>query len=242
MNTIICSAVFLFFSLSLFSDNGDSIPIKEGKKQFGIIYSPEYSFRTLRATTEAKPFSDLRDNIEIPKFGYSTGINFSYQLSSTCSFEVQALFSDKGEKTKKYDLKNPVIVASQDKVPYLISFVNHYYYLDVPLKINYYLITKKIKFYLTAGISANAFLYQKTISTIDYKDGSSETSTSVSHPDFQKINFGVLAGFGMNYNLTDKYTLKLEPVYKHSITSIVTGPVKSYLYSAGINIGFARIF
>lgn len=242
MNKVICSALFFFLSVTVFSNTGDSIPIKEGKKQFGFVYSPEYAFRAIRGNAEEKTFLDSKDKIEIPKFGYSAGINFSYQLSNTCTFEIEALFSDKGERTKKYDLNNVVYISTQDKIPYRNSFVNHYYYLDVPFKINYYLISKKIKFYLTAGISANAFLFQKTVTTIDSKDGSSEKFISISHPNFQKVNFAMLAGLGMNYHLTDKYVLKLEPVYKRSITSIVNAPVKSYLYSAGINIGMAYQF
>lgn len=242
MNKIICPILFLLLSISVFSKNDDTI--KAGKRQFGLMYSPEYSFRSLRSTSDAdaKTSLEFRDKMDIPKFGYSAGINFSYQLSNKYSFEVQALFSDKGERTKKYDLQNPIIIASQDKIPYHISFINHYYYLDLPLKINYYLFVKKVKFYVTAGISANVFLFQKTTSTVDNKDGSSEISSSVSHPNFQKINFAVLLGLGMNYNITDKYVLKIEPVYKHSVISIVNAPIKSYLYSIGLNVGIARIF
>lgn len=240
MNKLICQVLFLFLSSSLLSNNGDSI--RADKKQIGAVYAPEYAFRNLKWNADSKIFADVRDTLEIAKFGYSAGLTFAYQLNNKCTFEVGALFSDKGERTKKYDLQNSIIIAEQDKVPSTASFINHYYYLDIPLKFNYYLYIKKVKFHLTAGFSTNAFLYQKTTTTIENKDGSSETSSSFYHPNFKKINFSLLAGFGINYNLTDKYVLRVEPLYKRSINSIVEAPVKSYLYSFGLNVGIAYIF
>jgi opacity protein-like surface antigen len=212
------------------------------KKQFGVVYSPEYSFRVLKAGNDEKALFDLRDSLEIPKFGYSAGFNFSYQITNKCMFEIGLLFSDKGERTKKHDLKNTVFIAEQDKIPATSNFVNHYYYLDIPLKFNYYLIQKKINFFLTAGISVNSFLYQKTLTTIENKDGSSKVYNTVSHPKFEKINFALIAGFGINYNLTDRHVLKLEPLYKRSITPIANAPIKSYLYSLGLNFGITCRF
>lgn len=220
---------------------GDSVP-HEKKIQFGFIYSPELSYHILKANADAKFMENIRDTMEIPKFGYSAGINFSYKLTNNFSFEVEALYSDKGERTKPYDLGNSVIKESMDKVVSKSSFNNHYYYLDVPLKINYYLINKKIKFFISGGLSVNTFLYQKISSTIENRDGSIDKTKSISHPKFEKINFAALVGIGLNYDLTDKYTFKIEPVYKQSFTSIVNAPIKNYLYSVGINLGIARMF
>ncbi len=249
MNKIINSSLFfLLLPFSLFCNTaGDSIkpadslpPVK--KMQFGVLYAPELAFRMLQSTADAKGMADIRNTLEVPKFGYSTGFNFSYQFTNKFIFEIEAIYTDKGERTKKYTLENVVSNEFQDRIPSKISFIHHYYYIDVPLKINYYLINKKIKFYITGGASINTFLYQKTTTITELKNGSDEKSNSISHPKFEKINLSVLAGFGINYDLTDNYTFRIEPTYKQSVTSIVNAPIKSYLYSFGINFGIAHLF
>jgi hypothetical protein len=247
MNKIISSFLFFILPFSLFCNaedsikTGDSLPI-ERKMQFGAIYSPELSYRMLKANADAKLMENIRDTMEIPKFGFSAGVNFSCKLTKKCYFEAEALFSDKGERTKQYNLGNTVKDETQDQIPSKSSFNNHYYYLDIPLKINYYLVNKKIKFFISGGLSINAFLYQKTSTTIENRDGSVDKMSAISHPKFEKVNFAALIGVGMSYDLTDKYIFKLEPVYKQSITSIVNTPIKSYLYSIGLNFGIARMF
>jgi len=52
-----------------------------------------------------------------------------------------------------------------------------------------------------------------------------------------RINFAVVAGLGINYDLTSRLTFRVEPTYRRSITSIINAPIKGYLYSAGINTG-----
>ena len=240
MNKIILSTLLVLFSCSLFAGTGDSISGEQ--KQIGIIYSPEYSYRTLKSNADGASIADFRNKTEIAKFGYSAGIRFSYLLSSKCGFEIQALFSDKGEQSKKVDLKNTVYISSQDKVPNNSSYVNHYYYLDIPLKINYHVTNNKNSFFLTAGASVNTFLFERTTTTIDNKDGSSEKYSSTSHPKFESVNLALLAGFGFDYHLTDQYSITLSPVFKHSITSITNSTVKGYLYSAGINAGLSYVF
>jgi hypothetical protein len=245
MNKICAGLFFLLLPLSLYCNTGDTIKkvdsINAEKMQLGLVYSPELAYRTLRSGADGKWMKDVRDTLEIPKFGYSAGISFSYQLSNKCTFEVEALFSDKGERTKKYELANEVY-GNQDKIPSKSSFVDHYYFLDIPLKINYYLITGKVKLFVSAGASVNTFLYQRTTAIIERKDGSEEKYSTVTHPNFEKLNFALLFGAGLNYDLTDKYVFKLEPVFKHAITPLVNAPVKSYLYSVGINLGISYKF
>jgi opacity protein-like surface antigen len=190
--------------------------------------------------------TDFRDTVEIGKFGFSAGFNFNYKFSDNLIVEAEILFSDKGEKTKKYTLTQ---TGNMSEIIDLRSvsaatFNHHYYYLDVPLKINYYLLTKNVRFYFTAGVSFNTFLYQKTTTVLEKKNGSEEKLTSFSQPKTEIVNLSLLAGVGINYNLTDRYSLKLEPVFKHSLNPIINkdAPIKSYLYSLGLNIGIAYYF
>lgn len=240
-----CLALMLL-PFTVWCATGDSIKagdsIKPDKRQVGFVYAPEYAYRTLKSAQDERWITETRDEVEVARFGYSTGINFAYKVTAKCMFEAQALFSDKGETVKNYELGNIAIASYLDRIPDKGALINHYYYLDVPLKLNYYLLNSNVKVYVTGGASVNYFLFQKTITILKFKDGSEEKYTSRSQPAFEKINIALLAGFGINYDLSDKYTLKIEPVFKHAITPVINAPVKTYLYSAGINFGVAYTF
>jgi hypothetical protein len=186
----------------------------------------------LKPDEDSKWIADIRDTLEIAKFGYSVGANFVYKINKKIDVETGILFSDQGERTKKYALED--VPSGQEPVMYSFNF--HHYYLNVPLKANYYILTGKLKFYVTAGISANVFLSQKVTSITSFGNSDSRT-TSKNNSGFSRINLAVLAGCGIKYPINSKANLKIEPVYMRSVTSIINAPVKSYLYSFGMNIG-----
>lgn len=201
--------------------------------EIGITYSPNYCYRKLKADASSKWISDIRDTMEIAKFGYSAGINLVYKIKNNFSLESGILFSDKGEKTKEYLLGN----SSSGKLPINNTDIHHYMYLDIPVKANYYILTGKLKLFVTAGVSANIFLIQKNTSILGYSDRASEKQTSKINSGLSKINLSFIAGLGIDCPVTKKINFKIQPIYSRSINSIINTPIKSYLYSAGLNIG-----
>lgn len=219
-------------SIDTIKVNSDQIK----KIYIGLTFSPAYCYRTLK-TDDAlgQLVIDSRDTREIPKFGFTTGVGLIYILNKRFNFETGLLFSDKGEKTKKTDL----IWSQPDPIlPIKSTFIYSYQYLDIPLKVNYYIINKKLNFFISAGLSANIFLTYKQTSIQEFSDGRTEKHTSGSiYNNFSKVNFALLAGFGIDYDLNNKIRFRLESIYRRSINSIIDAPVKSYLYSAGLNAG-----
>ena len=241
MNRFFNCFLFVLIPFSVICNTSDSIHPR--KMQLGVIYSPDYCYRTLKATGESKWMVAIRDTMEIPKFGYSTGVNFIYKIASRLSVETGLLFSDKGFQTKKYTPEGKINSSDPStKHPLKIAYLHHYYYLDVPIKLNYYIYLGKINFFLTAGLSVNTFLHQTVTTLTTYTDGKTDSKKATAPSPFEKLNVAVIGGFGMNYNLTDTYTLKIEPIYKRSITSIINAPVKSFLYTAGVNVGISCHF
>lgn len=227
--------VLICLPFILFCQSSDTT--RSGKLEIGISFSPDYSFRTLKPDDTSKWITDSRDSIEIPKFGYTVGAFLNYKLNKKIKIETGILFSDKGEQTKKYSLENTV--SGQQPIKY--SFNDHYYYIGVPVKADYYFLIGKLKFYITAGVSADIFLFQKITSIVSYANNDQKTN-STSNPGFTRLNLAVVAGCGINYPISKKINFKMEPIYRRSVTSIINAPVKSYLYSAGINIGVYKNF
>lgn len=211
---------------------GQTDTLKKKKTEIGISFSPDIAYRSLKPDGSSSYIADIRDTLEIPKFGYTAGLNVGYTLSKKLSIEAAVLFSDRGERTEKYT--TDAAITGQATTKYAYNF--HYYYLGIPLKADYFLITKKLRLYITAGISADFFLGE-TVSAITYTGNERTKENTFADPGFSKVNIGMLAGAGIRYPVGKRSEFFAEPVYRRSLTSITIAPVKSYLYSGGLTLG-----
>jgi len=223
--------LFLFIHSALVCQIVDST--KANKFEIGLTYSPDYCFRTLKSDQPVNWVLETRDTLEVAKFGYTTGLNFVYNLSKNISIGSGFLFSDKGKKTKLYSLENSV----SGKLPINNTIIYHHYYIDVPIKANYFILTGKLKLYLTGGICASLFLVQSNVSIWEYSDGHTERNSTSSSSGFSKINFAYIAGFGLDFSLSQNFNFRIEPGYRRSINSISDTPIKEYLYTSGLSLG-----
>lgn len=205
----------LVIPFRVFSQTADSLHSR--KLDIGFNYSADYSYRNVTAAESNKNIVAMYDSIEHGRYGSTFGLNGIYSFSDKISLSVGVLFSDKGEKTK---------VALVDRK---LSYLNHYYYLDIPLKGNYFVFKKQI--YLTGGISSNLFL-KSTIRDVDQDKAENSNLT------INKINMSYLGGIGFNQQLSDSWYFKSEVLYRHSINPIMKAPINRYLYSVGISAGF----
>lgn len=215
---------YLILLLIPFGGFGQSNENNQASKiDIGYTFSPEYSYRFLKSTSKDQWIVDNYDTLEFSKFGYSLGINGVFNLYSNLSISSGVIFANKGDQTKK------------ELSPSLNNYQNNYYYIDIPIKANYYLLHEKFKLYFSGGFSVNLFLNHSIISK-DIK--SNDIYRITDNSSLSKINLGINTGVGFDVNLTDKWYFKMECLYKQSIISIGNTPVKKYLYSIGPNLGF----
>ena len=213
----------------LYCQSTDSLKLK--KHHIGISFSPDYSFRILKSDANTTFIKNTLDTLEVAKLGYTTGLNYTYSFSKKISIATGFLLSNKGEKTKK----------TFSSVPAKFNYNNQYYYIDIPIKANYYLIHKKVKLFVTAGLSTNVFLVQKTSQITGYTNDDVKNNF-YNKTDISAINFVMLAGFGIDCPLYKSWSFKLEPLYRRSVTPTTNTAVKKYLYSVGLNVGFYKAF
>jgi len=226
-------SLFALLPLISFCQNYDAP--NTNKIAIGLTYSPDYCYRNIKTDTSYQWLAEWRNDLEIPKYGYTTGLNLALNFNKRFALELGILFSNKGEKTKKYDMLGN---QPDPDLPTNITFIYHLLYLDIPIKVNYFILTQRTKLFILAGLSPSVFLTQKITSIAEYSDGSIKTNTSPGASGFSKINLTFIAGFGVSYDLTKIITLKIEPTYRRSITPIFDALVKEYLYSMGLNTGF----
>jgi hypothetical protein len=222
--------------LTLWCQNTDTT--KPGRISIGITISPDYGYRVLNTSKSSTWIEDIRDTTEIPKFGFTAGIDLAFRINKRISLEAGLLYSDKCYQTKNITLVDLNTSGQPDTLfPAIAKSTYHYIYLEIPIKINYYLLTKRAKLYLTGGISLNILLAQKSNLKVEFKDGQNETYKSTVTSGFRTINLAALAGVGFSYDVTKRIYFKIEPVFRCSMTPIFHAPIQEYLYSIGLNTG-----
>ena len=200
--------------------------------RLGVTFSPAYSYRTLKGS-DIHGMLNSRNDYEIAKFGYSGGLNIDYNLKSWFGIESGILYTNKGYRTKKTYLSydDPVIGNSQ-----WIRTTYSYHYIDIPLKIRFSAGWEKIRFSAAAGITTG-FLAGQT-NTLQFENGRDKSPNYAS--DYNRVNLFPTISAGMDYKVTSKSTLRLEPVFQYGLvkTSKSEGPISDYLWSVGVNVSY----
>lgn len=230
MKTKITSLLFILISSVVFGQTAE--PVSSSKVSIGISFSPDYCYRSLHSESSFQLGTEFRDTMEVAKLSYTTGLSLLFKPWDRVSFETGLYFSDKGYKTKVMDLYdiNPLIHLAVNRV----KTTYHYYYLDIPLKLNYYLLKGKVDLFVSAGVSANIYLSQRATCKLEDPE---ETQTISSRGDLSQLNMAVLISGGIDYEISNRLNLRIEPIFRHAITPIVEAPIKEYHYSIGANFG-----
>jgi hypothetical protein len=217
---------------------GAQDPGNDLKSSLGINFSPDYTYRNL-GNKEA-PLAKFYNDVEIPSFGYTVGFMSTTPLHHKMRLEGGFMFSNKSYKSKKYSENtdgyyyvNGNFVKLDNRA---YSYTN--YFIDIPLKANYYFIQSKVKLYATLGIQPGIYLGTRSVYSFYYSDGNTQVIDNTHRFSvYHKMQFGALAGCGLEFNLSSKLYLKFEPIFRYNFTSLSDEAVKQHVYSAGINCG-----
>jgi len=215
----------------------------------GVSYSPDYCYRDLKGDgTDVINSNIARSNsVESAKYGFTTGLSARFSLTKNLQLETGLYFADKGERlvidlsTLTFgDMIDPRygFVYETSEVPGTVIANNKYMYAELPLKLNYIILDKKMRLAISGGTSLNTMVGYNQKSTHKYEDGSkSVSSNSFSTANFTRFHIGVIGGLSLEIPLSEKLALRLEPTYRRSITAINNDRIREYLYSAGMNLG-----
>lgn len=236
--SVIPFILFVFLSISVKSQAEELEP---KKFSFGVSFSPDYSYRSLHSNNPDYDFAmNQLNDWEVPAFGFTTGLSVRYLANEKFELESGIQFSD---KTYNFDVNkddfltpdNGLNQPDDPAIPERSVTQNHYYYLGVPIKLNYYFLQKRFRMYVSAGVSADFFLDDKSKSFMKFSDGTEIHENFENDYDYNKISLTGLAGFGAETKLSQRVGIRVEPVFRYSFTPLVAAPMKGYLYSAGLN-------
>jgi hypothetical protein len=239
----------LFVCLLIIKAYSQDIPaVNNSKFQFGVNFSSDMCYRTLKNNNGSSSNDEIikgRNSSEIPKFGYTTGVNLAYNLNKTIGMEIGLQLSNKGYQTEtndcvygeSIDWPYEYLSLNDPSIPSLSKLIHSYYHIEVPLKANFTFGKKKIRFIASAGVVTNFLVDKITTGVFLYSDGSKKRESNSSDKSYYYTNFSPMASFGIDWKITPKMDLKAEPTVRYGIIKIIDAPVTEYLWNCGLNVG-----
>lgn len=205
--------------------------------QIGINFSPDVCYRTLYNKSKDISGAEIlkeRNENELPKFGFTTGVNVSYTIKKYVGIEAGIQYSNKGYQDKILELIFP---QPAPDLPLKSKRIDDFHYLDIPIKANFFIGNKKVRFISSVGITTNILL-KATYTSIYYYTNRIERQKHVSIHEFEKVNLSPTVSVGIDYKINNKMSLRIEPTFRYGVLQIINTPLTAYLYSGGINIGY----
>jgi len=221
--------------------------------QIGINFSPDYDYRILKLSdTSALGRYTLkeRNEGETAKFGFSVGLNLIYNCNKTIGIETGVQFSDKGYQYKMDgsdltfpDMTDPrsgfIYNGSSGSVIESLKYTDHFYYFDIPLKVNFNFGNGKVRFISSTGIVTNIFIADKVSTVVHYSNRKTDRySNKNTHEKFNSINLSPMISLGIDWKISNRQHIKIEPTFRYGVLKIINSQLTGYLWNAGINFGY----
>ncbi len=241
--------VALLVSLASFGQDTLKLNAPREFKRFliGINISPDYCYRTLESTNGSSisnTIIELRDKDEEFKIGYTSGLNFCYNISKNFGIESGLQYSNKGYAIKlsnftfgdMIDPRYGFVYTNGTAGPKKVKFVYNYHYLEVPARAIFSFGEKRIHFVASIGVTTNILINATQRSVFEYEEGDTKRNTIDQPYDFNSLNITPTVSIGMDYKISDKINLRVEPTLRYGLLRIIETPVTAYLWNGGLNI------
>jgi hypothetical protein len=198
------------------------------KLLMGINFSPDYG----------KMKYDSEN--ELMKPGFSSGINFRYNITNKWSIEGGVQYSN-----KKYGYEIGGLIFGD-----LIDPMNGVYYadsatlkrakcsykdvyIDLPIRTIKYFGSSRLRFFTGAGITANILL--KTQTECILENDNSVKQTIYFDSKKSKLNISTNISIGAEYKINKKIKVQIEPIYRQGLLNISNSMAKIKFWNLGLN-------
>jgi len=251
-----------FFFCSLNLSYGQEEPIK-AKPEFtrfkvGFMVTPEIGYRIVKPDKAYRCLSfcnyyqfynddilSRREDTEFARMGISAGLTMNYNISRIVGIEVGVQYASRGysyianDPVSEY-INNPLYVYGPTPVmqffPRKLEYIYNFNYLELPLRVVFTSGKKKLKFIASAGAAAGLLLNAQQKTYIKYIDGN-ESTTIDEITYLRQFTISPQLTLGADYQISRYINLRIEPIARYSVRSLVDSPpytpVKTYLISGG---------
>lgn len=209
--------------------------------QIGVNFLPDVDYRLLQQNTSSsigvKLIINQRNKVEVPKFGYTTGLNFCYNIKSFVGIEVGVQYSNKGYQSKKQDLYFDFNGSTYILTGDYFKYVDEFHYIDIPVKVNFTVGKKKVRFFTSVGLVTNMLVRANEV-VVWTENGTIHKSTNNETKNCNRVNLSPMLSLGIDYKINNKMNLRVEPTARFGVLSVLDGSIKEYLYSGGLNLSY----
>lgn len=226
MKKVVLFIVYIIFNISTKAQSN-------GKLALTLFVSPDYSYRSLLSSDSlTNVISNARNNQENAIITYTAGASLSRKV-----FGIVAI-----ETGLNYNKRGYVFDSSATAGNYSLNQTYIYNYLQIPVKLKIFIPhIKRYNIYITGGVSG-MMLLDAVKNSIETKNGLPTVSNEKLKNDVvKKFNYNVLFGLGLDYRVTKRFFLKVEPSFSKTMDSIRKEKINTFLYSGGINLGLLFI-
>ncbi len=223
--------LILLFTFSTIASNAQE---KERKLSIGLTYSTNLSdeFYITDNPQFDEPVNSLND--KKPFYGFNTGIDINYALFQKFEislgvqfarysnlFENLLFFGDEGNAIGEGNVKTTLD------------------YIEVPFRVNYKFLNKKLKAYASLGASFNSYLNNKSKAVYTlYGEDEEIVETETYDLSLQPTNYlGLIGALGIAYSINNRFDIKAEPIVRYALNSKANNLITARLYSFGVQFG-----
>jgi len=118
------------------------------------------------------------------------------------------------------------------------EILQEFQYLELPMILRYRVIDRRLGFHFLGGLSSN-FLVGNSAYYQD--DGNKEPIGATGN--LRPVNYSSVLGLGVDYSISKRFHVNLEPTFRYYLNSINTGStIKSHPYTIGFYTGLMYTF
>lgn len=212
----------LSYGLSVAYEVSEKLSIRSG------IHKVDYGYRTndvVFSSSLDNATSEQIDNIDYTINSRSLVVSSKVNTGSEAAFNQDQFINTSSNDVSATSPARDGILQQQ------------FGYLEVPVELNYALVDKRFGINLIGGVSS-LFLVDNSISL-----SSGELTTEVGEANnVNSVNFSTNVGFGLNYKVTSKIQLNIEPVFKYQLNTFSETDGTFNPFSIGVYSGLSFKF
>ena len=184
----------------------------------------------------------IRSGVSKVNMSYNTnGISHQAVVGNTPIAGVDLKVMSENPQAKAFDpvaVRRPFSNSNRSSVGTLLpgSLNQEMAFIEIPVELEYNLIDNRFELNVIGGAST-LFLDENRVSV----NAGDITATGRAN-NLNQISFSTNIGLGLDYNLSDKFKLNMEPILKYQLNTFSDGNLNSQPFYLGIYSGFSFRF
>lgn len=206
--------------------------------QIGVVASPNICYRTLENKERATSIDELigmRNGSETIKWGYHVGLDFQLNVSKHFGMSLGVVYCNRGYETQLTDFIYP---QPDPSLPIKGRSIYNFNYIDIPLKANFLIGRRSVKFYASFGVITSALLFENQTLMRKFEDGHKEYESFPTNFNYQNVVFSGTVSAGLDIKTGKFMNLRFAPYFTHNIGRVIDEPLSTYLWTTGIQVGY----